>query len=97
MNNNPTTLSRILNGINTSLNIANKVMPIYKEAKPIITTVGNTYKNLKNNKNDLTNIIKIIKANNTIKKKFNNTTNINIKRTKLNKTYSNNNNPTFFI
>ena len=39
-----------VHGVVSSLNIANKVMPIYKEAKPIIKTVSNTYKNIKTQK-----------------------------------------------
>ena len=47
MNNNSSTITKVLNSINNTLNIANKVMPIYKEAKPMISTVSNTYKTLK--------------------------------------------------
>lgn len=96
MNNNPATLSKILTGINNTLNIANKVMPLYKEAKPLVQTVTKTYKNIKNNKNDLSNIIKLVKANNIIKKEENNSS---YNKTKLIKSdsYNKSNNPTFFI
>lgn len=94
--NNTTGLTKILNGINTTLNIANKAIPIYNQAKPIFKTVNKTYKTIKNNKNDLTNMIKLMKVKNQIKKDMNNNT--NIQNTKLIKdNYSNLNNPTFFI
>lgn len=94
---NPTSLNKILNGINNTLNIANKVMPIYKEAKPIFQTVSSTYKNIKNNKNELSSILKLIKIKNELKKETNLTT--YNKETKLitKDTYTNTNNPKFFI
>ena len=97
MNNNPTTLNTILNGISSTLNIANKVMPIYKEAKPLIQTVTKTYKNIKDNKNNLSNAIKLMKVKNTIKKEINNnlpTSDIKLINSNV---YNNKNNPTFFI
>lgn len=98
MNNDPTSLTKLLNGINNTLNIANKVMPIYKEAKPIFQTVNKTYKNLKNNKNELSNIIKLIKANNIIKKETNHEKTFIAEKKLISKeNYSNINNPKFFI
>ena len=89
--NETSTLSKILKGINTTLNIANKAMPIYKEAKPILNTIKNTYSNLKNNKNDINKMIKLLKLKNQLKQdtKIN-----NIIKTQNNKTI---NNPNFFI
>ena len=103
MNNDPTTLTKILSSINNTLNIANKAMPLYKEAKPILKTINNTYKNIKTNKNDLSSIIKLMKLKNTIKNDMNQHQNNmlpisnNNQKTITNTTYSNINNPTFFI
>lgn len=101
MNNDPSTLTKILSGINNTLNIANKAMPIYKEAKPIFKTINNTYKNIKTNKTDLSSMIKLMKLKNTIKKDMNTNTipNIedNISTTITKDTYNSVNNPTFFI
>lgn len=100
MNNDPSTLTKILSGINNTLNIANKAMPLYKEAKPIFKTINSTYKNIKTNKTDLSSMIKLIKLKNTIKKDMRNNT-ISIPDNKSNtitkNTYNSINNPTFFI
>ena len=48
MNNN--TLFKLLNGIKYSLNIANRAIPIYTEAKPLLKKGIDTYNNIKNNK-----------------------------------------------
>lgn len=96
MNNNPGTLSKILNGINSSLSIANKVMPIYKEAKPIINTVSSTYKKIKDNGKEIPKLIKLMKLKNEIKKDIN-ITPVNNNIIKTNSSYSNINNPKFFI
>ena len=61
MNNNPTTLTKVLSSINNTLSIANKAMPLYKEAKPIFKTINKTYKNIKSNKTDLSSMIKLMK------------------------------------
>ena len=99
MNNNPTTLTKILNGINNTLNIANKVVPLYKEAKPIFNTVTTTYKTLKENGKDIPKLIKLMKIKNELKKDMNFSTNNTLIENKLitNNTYNNSNNPTFFI
>ena len=97
--NNGTSLSKLLNGINSTLNIANKAIPLYQQTKPMIKTVKQTYNTIKNNKNDLTNMIKLMKVKNAIKKDLNNKPNIIQQPTKTinNTTYSNINNPKFFI
>lgn len=101
MNNNPTTLTKVLSSINNTLSIANKAMPLYKEAKPIFKTINNTYKNIKSNKTDLSSMIKLMKLKNTIKKDMNTNTIPNIEEnipTTISKdTYNSINNPTFFI
>ena len=98
--NESSSLTKILSGINNSLNIANKVVPLYKEAKPILSSINKTYKNIKTNKTDLSSMIKLMKLKNTIKKDMNNASqNIsNTTHTTITKdTYKNINNPTFFI
>ena len=99
MNENPTTLSRILYGINHTLNIANKALPVYVQAKPLVKKGYDTYNNLKNNKDSFKNTIKLLKVKNQIKKDMAKPipiSNINIiSKTKSN--YSNTNNPKFFI
>lgn len=101
MNNDPSTLTKILSGINNTLNIANKAMPLYKEAKPIFKTINNTYKNIKTSNGDISSMIKLMKLKNTIKKDMNNNTishTTNNVPTTINKdSYNNINNPTFFI
>ncbi len=99
MNNSGTSLSKILNGINNTLNIANKAIPLYQQTKPMIKTVKQTYNTIKNNKNDLSNMIKFMKAKNAIQKDMNKKTEINSHppKTITNSTYSNINNPKFFI
>lgn len=95
MNNNTGTLSKVLTGINNTLNIANKALPIVKEAKPIFNTAKQTINTFKATGNDLQKMIKLIKVKNQIKKDINN----NIKTPTTTKTsiYSNTNNPKFFI
>lgn len=98
--NESSSLTKILSGINNSLNIANKVVPLYKEAKPILNSINKTYKNIKTNKTDLSSMIKLMKLKNTIKKDMNNTSQniINNTPTTITKdSYKNINNPTFFI
>lgn len=97
MNNNPGTITKILNGVNNTLNIANKVVPLYKEAKPMFDTVSKTFKTLKQNGNDIKKVIKLMNLKNEIVKNTNNNT--ISKETKLIKkdTYNNINNPKFFI
>lgn len=99
MNNNTSTISTILDGISKTLNIANKAVPLYKEAKPLLNNAKNVYTNIKNSKNDLGNMLKLMKLKNEMK---NNTNIINGSETKKistieNNTYSNINNPKFFI
>ena len=99
MNNSGTSLSKFLNGINSTLNIANKAIPLYQQTKPMIKTVKQTYNTIKNNKNDLSNMIKLMKVKNAIKKDMNNKIQTTSRPTKTinNSTYSNINNPKFFI
>lgn len=92
MNNNSGTLNKILNGINNTLNIANKAIPIYNQSKPIINTAKETYKTIKNSSSDISKMIKLMKVKNQIKKDMNNKEPI-----MPNTTYSNINNPKFFI
>lgn len=93
MNNSFSSFSKILNGINSTLNIVNKAVPLYKEVSPMISTVNKTYKNIKNNKTNISNTIKLLKLKNTIKKDI--TPKINTQPN--NKIQNNINNPKFFI
>ncbi len=100
MNNSGTSLSKILNGINSTLNIANKAIPLYQQTKPMIQSVKQTYNTIKNNKNDFSNMIKLMKIKNAIKKDMSNSLTTNtpsINKKIKNSTYSNINNPKFFI
>lgn len=47
MNNTPSIL-RILNGISKTLNIANQMIPLYKQVKPLITNSGKLLNNINN-------------------------------------------------
>ena len=99
MNNSGTSLSKILNGINSTLNIANKAIPIYQQTKPMIKTVKQTYKTIKNSKTDISKMMKMMKIKNAIKKDMNNTSLTIPKSTMTPSTsnYKNTNNPTFFL
>lgn len=87
-------ISKILTGINNTLNIANKAIPIYNQAKPIIGQASKTFKQLKYNRNDLSKIIKLMRVKNQIKGDFSNKS---ITVNNSSKELSNINNPTFFI
>ena len=98
MNNNTSTLTKVLNSINNTLNIANKVVPIYKEAKPIINTVSSTYKTIKESGTDIPKIIKLMKLKNEVQKDMKNKSFNKINEQKLLSSTTNNlNNPKFFI
>lgn len=47
MNNTPSIL-RILNGLSKTLNIANQMIPLYKQVKPLITNSGKILNNINN-------------------------------------------------
>lgn len=96
--NNSSGLSKILSGINTTLNIANKVVPIYNQAKPLVTNINKTYKTLKNTSKELPQLIKLMKVKNQIKKDMNTkSTSFKHSLKSNSNNYSNTNNPTFFI
>lgn len=99
-------LTKFLNGINSTLNIANKAIPLFKETKPMINTVKQTYNTLKTSKTDLNNMLKLLKVKNQLKKDMKEPSNKiinnfplinNNQKTITNTTYSNINNPKFFI
>lgn len=59
--NNTLSLNKILGGLSKTLNIANKLLPLYKEAKPIIANAKNLYSiakiiNTKDQNKDIKNI-----------------------------------------
>ncbi len=63
------TLTKVIGGISKTLNIANQVIPLYREAKPIIQnarTILGVLKGMGNNSNDRSNNIKT--SNSNIKK-----------------------------
>lgn len=96
MNNNPGTLNKVLSGINNTLTIANKALPIIKETKPLMNNVSKTYQTFKNSGKDFQKMMKLIKVKNQIKKDINE----QLSKTpsiKFLSTYSNTNNPKFFI
>lgn len=96
--NNSNGLSKILNGINTTLNIANKAIPIYNQAKPLVTNINKTYKTFKKTSKDIPQIIKLMKVKNKIKKDMTTKPSSFKPAQKINtNSYSNLNNPTFFI
>ena len=98
MNETPTGFIRVLNGINSTLSIANRALPLYKESVPLFKTIHKTYKNIKNNKDNLKNIIKFMKANKEINNNNNITKNKSIPKIDNTKIIETNfNNPKFFI
>ena len=98
MNTNSSTLSKVLSGINNTLSIANKALPIVKEARPIINTAKETINTFKSTSTDLKKMYKLIKVKNQIKKDMTKNTAIKkVTSSNISSTYSNTNNPTFFI
>ena len=91
-------ITKILSGINHTLNIANKAIPVYTQAKPLVKKGIDTYNNIKNNNTSISNLIKLNKIKNQIKKDMN-TKNISIPDfiSKQNTKNNNINNPKFFI
>lgn len=86
MNYNTTlTLGKVLSGISKTLGVANQVIPLFQQTKPLINNVRNVYSLIKNNKinsNEPKVIKKTIENNHILKEKT--------------ITYSNNS-PQFFI
>ena len=50
MYNEETTFTRILRSVNHTLNVVNKAIPVYTQAKPLVKKGINTYNNIKTNK-----------------------------------------------
>ena len=92
MNYEENAISKILKGINHSLNIANKAIPVYNQAKPLVKKGIDTYNNIKSN-NTILNTMKLLKVKNQIKKDMK----TNIPNFVTKKNYNNTNNPNFFI
>ena len=94
--NNETTISKLLNGVNYGLNIANKAVPIYNQAKPLVKKGIDTYNSIKNSNNSISKYIKLFKLKNVIKNDMSKSTvNNSFKQNEAN--IKNTNNPTFFI
>ena len=89
-------ITKILSGINHTLNIANKAIPVYTQAKPLVKKGIDTYNNIKNNNTSISNLIKLNKVKNQIKKDMINK-NIPNFISKQNTKNNNINNPKFFI
>ena len=81
--------SKMIGGMSKFLGVINEVIPIYKEAKPMITNARNAFSIVKEfGNNSLNKIIKNTEKNITpIKEKINNIQNVNL---------TSKNNPTFF-
>ena len=67
-------LTSILSGLSRGLNIANKIIPIYQDSKPLFKNAKNIYNIFKNNDNTLKNDNNIEKKNEIKKEniKYNN-------------------------
>ena len=87
---------KILSGINHTLNIADKAIPVYTQAKPLVKKGIDTYNNIKNKNTSISNLIKLNKIKNQIKKDMINK-NIPDFISKQNAKNNNINNPKFFI
>ncbi len=72
-------LTRIIGGISKTLNVVNQVIPIYKEAKPLVSSARNAMSLLKEFGNTTTKRVMDNTAKNIgpIKEKINNINNIN--------------------
>jgi len=77
------TFAKVLGGISKTLNIANQVIPIYREAKPMI--------------NNAKNILSVLKDFNISNSHKNNTLKENNKKDTVNKEIIRNNGPNFFL
>lgn len=67
MNNN-LSLIKIINGLSKTINIANKMLPLYNQIKPIIINSSKALNNININTNTKTNKV----TNDTLKKEVNN-------------------------
>ena len=78
-------IPRIVISLNRTLNVAKQIIPIYKEAKPMIGNLRNAFNKVKNYTNNTNKIIEHAHENvKPIKEKINTLKNVN------------SNNPTFF-
>ena len=76
-------IPRIINSLNNTLNVAKQIIPIYKEAKPMVNNIRTTFNKLKNITNN--NVIEHAHENaKDIKEKINTIKSVN------------SNNPVFF-
>lgn len=87
--NNVLTIGRLLTGLSKSLGIANQILPILKDYKPLVNNFKTIYnavnKNNNNNNNEIINNKQVI--NNSIEKKVTNNK----------RTITNSDSPQFFI
>ncbi len=81
------TLTKVLSGISKTLNVANQVIPIYREAKPMINNAKTIFSALKD----------IGKSGNTSSNVSTNTSVVETKKDTNTTVVSNRNNPSFFL
>lgn len=80
-------LPRIINSLNNTLNVAKQIIPIYKEAKPMVGNIRKAFTTVKNYANNTSKIIEHAHENvKPLKEKINTIKSANSKT----------NNPTFF-
>lgn len=80
-------IPRIINSLNNTLNVAKQIIPIYKEAQPMVGSIRDTLNKVKNYANNSYKIVEHAHENvKPVKEKINTITSVN----------SNLNNPTFF-
>lgn len=81
------TLTKVLSGISKTLNVANQVIPIYREAKPMINNAKTIFSALKD----------IGKSGNASSNVSTNTSVVETKKDTNTTVVSNRNNPSFFL
>lgn len=91
--NNPFSIGKLVGGLSKTLGVVNQVIPIYKEAKPLVQNAKNALSLIKEFSNTATDRVNKNKINNIepIKEK------INIIKNMDNKNISNKKGPTFFL
>ena len=88
-------INKLLSGINHTLNIVNKAVPVYTQAKPLVKKGIDTYNNIKNKNAKIKDLITLNNIKNQIKKDMNNNKIAFV--SKKSKLINNINNPKFFI
>lgn len=89
--NNPFSIGKIVGGLSKTLNVANQLIPLYKEAKPMIKNAKNAFNLIKEFGNTTTNTVLINKEKNITPFKE------KLELVKENKINYNKKGPTFFL